>query len=210
MAGRNFLAISFIERPLFIGLVWWTCGGEFVPTLPLAIFFELFWIDLIPVGGYIPPMPCFPYVLLLSFSGVFGWADAQSIAFPLLVCLPLAYVIPLLEAYQRGRQKGAYHTLLKHVRDGERTATLPGKLVIVSSAQILLFTYGAFLVVWGSLFVFFSLPLVQRIIFFPFVIDWPVFYVVAATGSLLALRIKRAYVLFIFCVIGVQIVLLSN
>ena len=210
MAGRSFLAVSFIERPLFIGLVWWICGGGFAPALPLAIFFELFWIDLIPVGGYIPPMPSFPYLLLLSLSGVFGWTDAQAIAFPLLVCLPLAYVIPLLEAFQRGRQKGAYHTLLKHVHDGENMATTPGKLVIVSSAQILLFTYGAFLVAWGSLFIFFSLPPVQRIILFPFAIDWPVFYVVAATGSLLALRIKRTYVLFVFCVIGAQIVLLSK
>lgn len=199
MAGRNVFNISFIERPLFLGLIWWLVSGHFAPALPLAIFFELFWIDLIPVGSYIPPMPSFPYLLLVSLAALFGWTDAQSIAFPLLISLPLAHLPPFLEARQRDVQQAAYSALLAQVRKGDGgMAVLPGRLVSLSAVQILLSALALFILVWFALYQFFSLQIIQDIFVIRLSVNWSVLYAIAALGSLLALRIKPAYVIFIF------------
>lgn len=164
--------------------------------MPLAVFFELFWIDLIPVGGYIPPMPSFPYLLLLSLAGIFGWADAQSLAFPLFICLPLAYVVPLLETRQRNMQKSAYSVLLAHVRSGEAMDVVPGRLILLSAVQIVGLSLLLFVLAWIAVFGFFSLEAIRDLFAFPLSVNWAVLYTIGAIGALMGLRIKRAYILF--------------
>lgn len=197
MAGRSSFNISFIERPLFLGLIWWLASGQFAPAMPLAVFFELFWIDLIPVGGYIPPMPAFPYLILVSLAGLFGWTDAQSLAFPLLISLPLAHLIPFIEARQRDIQQAAYSSLLAQVRKGKNISSFAGRLVAHSTLQIIGASILLFVAVWYALYVFFSLDIVQCNIPIRLAVNWSVLYAIAAIGSLLALRIKPAYVIFI-------------
>ncbi|MFW5486973.1 MAG: PTS sugar transporter subunit IIC [Desulfovibrio sp.] len=47
--------VGLIERPLVLGLAWASFSGEYVSSLGIGVFFELFWLDLFPAGTFIPP-----------------------------------------------------------------------------------------------------------------------------------------------------------
>lgn len=192
-----------MERPLFLGLLWWLFSGDFTPALPLAVFFELLWIDLFPIGGYIPPMPAVPYLIILSLAGIFGWQDAQTIAFPLIISLPLAYIAPWAETRQRNKQKNAYSTLLTHARKRDLVLErIPGLLLARSSMQLITGGLLLFITSWAFLYFLFAQPGIQKIFLFPLAVNWSVLYAIAAIGALLALRIKRSYVIFTLSMSG--------
>ena len=198
LAGRNILNTGFIERPLVLGLFWWGCTGEYAPALPLAIFFELFWLDLIPSGGYIPPGAFFPYLMVLLLSRQFGWNNSASLAIPLAVTLPLAYVIPWLESRQRDYQKFASSRLTGEARKNFPLGALPLRLITISAAQQGIGVLCVFIgthVLASHIF----MQLHDYITFSSSGASWGILYIVAAVGSLLSLRIYRAYVFFFVC-----------
>lgn len=200
-ASRTICITGFVERPLVIGFAWWLCTGDFSPALPLALFFELFWLDLFPIGGYIPPMAAFPYLLLLSFSSQFGWAQPSALAFPLAAVLPLAYLIPYAESWQRDYQKYASSRLIRQAWKNAPLGRLPGRRIAVSALQQLFMAVILFSVVYLVCYYLLSLDMVESgaVGLVPLDVGWPVLYFIAAIGSLLSLRIKRAYIVFSVC-----------
>jgi PTS system mannose-specific IIC component len=175
-----------------------------VPALPLALFFELFWLDFIPHGSYIPPMPGFPYVILLALSTAMGWSEPTALAFPIAVVMPLAYAIPFLEYKQRNFQKIASTKLIDLAADGLLTLkNFPGRLIVRSCLQQ----------AGGGLLVFLSVYALAHLVFslaphnggrglIPLDVDWSILYAIAAIGALLSLRIKRAYSVFALSMAG--------
>lgn len=200
LTGRSIAAVGFIERPLTIGFFWWAITGEYAPALPLAVFFELFWLDLIPIGSYIPPMASFPYLVLLFLSRQYQWTEPSVLAFPLAALLPLAYLEPYAESWQRDYQKNASNQLIKQSRSRRPLGAVPFRLLLNSMAQqyaigLLLFTAASL-----SLSYFISLWITDKTIgAIPLEISWPALYAIAAIGALLSLRIKRAYIVFALC-----------
>lgn len=192
--------MGFVERPLVLGFAWWIYTGDVAPALPLALFFELFWLDLYPIGSFIPPMAAFPYLLLMGLSRHFGWGgDPASIAFPLAVTLPLAYAIPRLEIWQRDTQKSASALLVKQAQQQEVLFKLTQTLIRRSVLQQLCLGLALF---WGlSLAVAFAFSYAisqGSASFIPLDVDWSVLYAIAAIGAVVALRVKRAYLVFAF------------
>ncbi len=194
--GRSVCILGFIERPLVLGLLWQLFTGDSL-ALPLAVFFELFWLDLFPIGSYVPPMAAFPYLILLALSGLLGWGDSTTIAFPLALSLPFAYIIPYLEQRQRNYQKGAYNKLMRQARNKlAPTGKLAGSLLAASALQQLAAGLVFFWAACAAVYALFSL-LVDKMIF-PIIleVDWPVLFAIAAIGSFLSLRIKPALAVF--------------
>ena len=206
IVGRGICNLGFIERPIFIGFVWWLCTGDMAPALPLALFFELFWLDLIPIGSYVPPMPGFPYLILLALAGAMGWTEPAALAFPLAVLMPLAYVIPVLEYRQRNWQKYASTQLIALAESPRPLEGFPGRLIARSGLQQ---TVGGLLIfVLTYALAHYSFSLAHDIGaswgtgLIPLGVDWPILYIIAAIGALLSLRIKRAYFVFALCMAG--------
>ncbi len=199
--GRAACNIGFIERPLVIGFAWWLCTGEYSPAVPMALFFELFWLDLFHIGGYIPPMGAFPYLLLLSLSSRFAWTSPATLAFPLAAMLPLAYLVPYCESWQRDYQKGASTQLTRQASHNTSLGDLPAQRLTISILQQILIAIFLFVSISAASRYIFSLKLVaSKTGAIPLDVDWSVLYAIAAIGSLLSLRIKRAYMVFSLCV----------
>ena len=204
--GRTVCNIGFIERPLVIGFAWWFCTGEYSPAVPLALFFELFWLDLFHIGGYIPPMGAFPYLVLLSLSARFAWVSPAALAFPLAAMLPLAYIVPYCESWQRDYQKGASTLLIRQARRNTPLGALPARRVAFSILQQIAIALSLFVFVASLIWYIFSLEtLDKKTGFIPLAVDWSVLYAIAAIGSLLSLRIKRAYIVFSLCMTALMV-----
>lgn len=197
LAGRAVCNFAFIERPLVIAFFWWFITGEPFPALPLAIFFELFWLDLFPIGGFIPPMAAFPYLLLLSLSTQFGWHTPISLAFPLAASLPLAHVVPVYEAFLRNKQSAWSEKLMQAAATETPLHGLAGYMMW--KATLWAIVPGLLLFTGIYLFCLWFVPLVQKQAMFPLSLDWPVLYAIAAIGALLSLRIRRIYLAFALC-----------
>ena len=183
-------------------MVWGLWTGEYALALPLALFFELFWIDLIPIGSYLPPMPAFSYLVLLCLASSHDWTTPETIAFPIAITLPLAYIIPSMECRQRHYQRIAYSKLVAEARKSRPLGSLPGRLLLVSGLQqlalgTLLFLSTAFILQYA-----FSWKIMQSVII-PLDVTWTELYVIALIGALLSLRIRRAYAVFAVSMIGV-------
>ena len=199
-ASRSICILGFVERPLVIGFAWWLCTGEFSPALPLAIFFELFWLDLFPIGGYIPPMGSFPYLVLLLLSAQFGWTKPAVLAFPLAATLPLAYLIPYCESRQRDYQKHASSRMIRQARKSMPMEGAPARQILASALQQFFIAAIIFILVYLVCYYIVSSGILKSepgIV--PLDVDWPVLYSIAAIGSLLSLRIKRVYIVFSLC-----------
>lgn len=189
-----------------LGFLWWLFTGDAVPAIPLALCFELFWLDLYPIGGYAPPMPAYPYLLLLIFASVLGWTEPSSIALPLAVSLPLAYIVPFWEYRQRNRQSEASSRLVAQAEAETFLGGLPARAVMRSALQQLGL---GMLLFWGGYACLAGVLATWRIVFarnaYPLDVGWPVLYAVAAVGAFVALRIRRAYITFAFCAVAILI-----
>lgn len=203
VTARSFCSIGFLERPIALGFVWWLCTGNPLPALPLALFFELFWLDLFPIGSYIPPMPTLPYLLLLALSKALGWMDPVTLAFPLAATMPLAYAVPLLEYKQRDLQKHASTNLIRMAEELRPLNGYPARLVLRSFFQQAGGGLLLFIGLYFVMYLLFSLEMTRRNAgFIPLDVDWSILYAIAAIGALLSLRIKRAYSVFALCMAG--------
>ena len=141
-------------------------------------------------------MPVFPYLLLLVLAHAFTWTTPVELAFPLAMLLPAAYIIPYIEAQQRNLQTTAYSQLICRSRQQTPLGKIPVKLIYISAQQQLFFGIASFLLLYGITFFFFSLDGMENANFIPLDVDWPVLYAIAAIGALIALRIRRAYMVF--------------
>lgn len=169
--------------------------------MPLAVFFELFWLDLFPIGSYVPPMPALPYLLILSLASVFSWDSPVALAFPLALSLPAAYLIPFYENKLRISFSAISSRLVRNAEaESGPLKNLPlhgiGKAWLIHSGIGMVFFFLPYTIIR----VLFSLPFFSFLHLQPGVIplnvSWPVLYVIAAIGAVLSLRIRRAYVTF--------------
>ncbi len=205
LTGRSVCNVGFIERPLVLGFLWGLYTGEYGLALPLAVFFELFWLDLFPIGSYLPPMPAFPYLILMSFAGQCHWDTPSMLAFPLALLLPLAYIPPYIEARQRFFQTAGYARLMHRARHQAPLGSLPGRILLSSIMQHYVFGLAAFVGVLILMVLLTAYQNLHQAEIISLNLDWPVLYGIAAIGSLMALRVQRAYVVFALCMFFIMV-----
>ena len=198
--------MGFIERPLVIGFLWWAVTGQMTPALPLALFFELFWLDLYPIGGFVPPMPAFPYLLLLFLCAHFGWESASTIAFPLALTLPFAYAVPLLEVGQRNRRKNDSAGMVAAIERDDGATTLPGRTLTKAVSAHMLQGLAAFVAACLAMLLLASLPFVhEHAGLVPLRLNWSALYIIGALGAVVGLRVRRVYLAVLLAVTAIAI-----
>jgi PTS system mannose-specific IIC component len=178
-----------------VGFVWALATGHWEASLGVAVFFELFWLDLLPVGTYVPPQSVAATVAALSLIHYYHAVGPGELALPLFLALPVALAGSRLEFNLRKWQDRSYNALLRHAR---RSATGeapfdPGRLVAVAVAQA-----------FAANFAFFAVSLVILVqimgwlndnvikgMHFP--LEWGHLWFLAAMGGILSLRVRRAF-----------------
>ncbi|WP_319585201.1 PTS sugar transporter subunit IIC [uncultured Pseudodesulfovibrio sp.] len=192
---RSSISIGLLERPLVVGFFWGAATGEYTTSLYIAIFFELFWLDLIPAGTYIPPQLTAATFSALALTTWFGLNQPSRIMFVLFASMPLAWIGTKVEGWLRDREQGSYNALLNWARN-PGSKHLPGALILRSITKSLLMSWVTFLVAVLILKLVFDIAFtVYPNVFSHLGVTWAHLWVAASLGGLMALRLKRAYVI---------------
>lgn len=199
---RYSISIGLLERPLVVGLFWSAFPGDYTTSLYIAIFFELFWLDLIPFGTFIPPHLTAATFSALALTTYFGLDHPARIMGVIFASMPLAWLGAKVDETLRERGSGNYNKLLTWARNPQ-SENLPGSLILQSVAWNFILSWSTFFVAILILKYFFE-------IFFSMYpglltsidITWSHLWIAATLGGLMALRLKRAYTVL---VIGVSL-----
>lgn len=193
---RYSICVSILDRPLIIGVLWSTFTGEWGMTMPLALFFELFWLDLMYVGTYIPPFSSMSLLMCVLLVDYFNITDVRQIPLPLLLSLPWALTGAAAERWMRQRQSMLYFNLVER-GEALRRFTTPGRIFAkcvlkLMALQAVVFA-GCYTIVenLGQLAVhWLGLPEFSWL-------NWGLVWTLgAAMGAFMALRTRRAYFVF--------------
>lgn len=194
---RYSISIGLLERPLVVGLFWGAFTGDYTTSLYIAIFFELFWLDLIPVGTYIPPHLTAATFSALSLTTFFGLEHPARIMGVLFASMPLAWLGTKVEEALREQEKGSYNKLLTWARN-PKSPHLPGRLILRSMVRTFIFAWVSFFISILILkYVFQALFSLYPGLLSSIDVTWAHLWVAATLGGLMALRLKRAYVVLI-------------
>ncbi|WP_291321372.1 hypothetical protein [Desulfonatronospira sp.] len=190
-----------LDRPLAAGFFLALLTGEVFPVLFIALFFELLWLDLIPAGTFIPPNSVFCLTSAAVLTTHFQLQHTGHIFLLMLMSIPGAYILSRIEAWYRIRQNKMYNQILHQSRDRWKTYS-PGKMVLQSLAGSL----GIFMVssCLGIYVLALALPPLISVLDFQREFAWPVLLMIASISALAGLRVKKAYISFIFGIILVS------
>ncbi|MDO9632428.1 MAG: PTS sugar transporter subunit IIC [Humidesulfovibrio sp.] len=190
---RFSVSLGLIERPLVIGLCWGLVFGNMTSCLYISIFYELLWLDFIPVGTFIPPHMTAAAFTGLALATYFG-LDSPPLVFAALVFgLPMAWLGARLDRNLRDRLNRSYSSVLHWVR---RPAgdDVPAKLILRTLMGKLLVSWLFFLLGAGVLAVLLRFFLNQYSWFlFDLNLGWNQFLIAASLGGLLSLRLRSLY-----------------
>lgn len=205
--ARRACSIGLIERPLVIGLCAGMLTGHSEIALPLGIIFELFWLDIIPLGAVIPPVASLNFFLVFCLALVFDWHEPAQFVLPVLLTLPAAYVSATVERWQYARNNGMLEYLERWMH-GQPAGYSPGTIVL-RSLVCTAFVQGALFVALFSICYALLLTGVYKWLaaMGQFPMSWLVLYGFAAIGAIVALRTRRAYALLALCL---AVLLLGN
>ncbi len=163
------------------------------PALSAGIFFELLWLDLFPAGTYIPPQGLLSLSACLSLLSCLPRADMRTTALVLIATLPLAYLGAWVEQGYRKRQNLSYNQLITWNRRGGGHAFTPNRLVFRALVELFAVYFLLHLLCVLAL-----LPILRAVQ--PWLMNgpqptWPLFWIAASMGAILALRLPRVYAL---------------
>ncbi len=115
--------------------------------------------------------------------------------FVLFASMPLAWIGTKVEGWLRDREQGSYNALLNWARN-PGSKHLPGALILRSITKSLLMSWVTFLVAVLILKLVFDIAFtVYPNVFSHLGVTWAHLWVAASLGGLMALRLKRAYVI---------------
>jgi len=190
---RFSVSLGLIERPLVIGLFLCLVFGNLTSCLYISIFYELLWLDFIPVGTFIPPHMTAAAFAGLALATYFG-IDSPPLVFLALVCgLPMAWLGAKLDRNLRDRLNRSYSGILHWVRKpaGE---DVPGKLILRTLLGKLLVSWLFFFTGVGLLAVLLRFVLNQYSgLLLNLELNWNQFLIAASIGGLLSLRLRSLY-----------------
>lgn len=177
-------------------MLWGAFSGDWSCSLGVALFFELFWLDLFPAGTYIPPHIILPTLLVLSLGKLLGFSSPWAFLPMLALAAPLAWVGAKAESWQRVIQNGSFNKLLHWARE-DTVRFRPKTLIFSSLMQIMFLNMFVFVLSFCVLFV-----ILEKIMpvwsLHSYGLKWPHLWMLALVGAISGLRLRKAYaVLFI-------------
>ncbi len=199
--ARFGLNLGFFDRPLVIGMIWAALTGQWETALPAAIFFELFFLDLFPIGTYIPPHGPFALLTTLALARIFELSQPPAVFLVMLLCLPTAFLGSRLEQTHRRWQNVVYTQMLQSTRAGREHATSISRFVGKSFLPLSMLNLLAFVLVMVLL-----VPLTEwllhhlrgRVLVLP--ISWPAIWMLGTVGAVLSLRSRKVYAILLVAV----------
>ena len=176
-----------------LGLVAGWLTGRWDVALPLAVFFELFWLDVIRLGAIVPPSGALSFLLLFPLILLLHIQTPAELALPLLLCVPAAYAVSRLERALRERNNAAIdevsrwcaHASPAHGTSPERVVWRALGWHGLTNALLFVLSFGLVYAVLRTVQAF-GLPVAPGL-------SWNVLYGAGLMGAVLALRIRRAY-----------------
>lgn len=195
---RFALNLGFLDRPLIIGMVWAAVTGQWETAVPTALFFELFYLDLFPIGTYIPPHGPFAVLAALVMMRIFQISQPSLAALLIFASMPAAMLGSRLEQRHRQWQNLGYTRMLQSTRPGQERTVSAVRLVRNALAQTCVIQAAGFLLVMALL-----VPLVDwlllhlraRVLMTP--MTWSHLWMLGTVGALLSLRLRRIYTVFL-------------
>lgn len=194
--------IGLLDRPLFVAAIWGFCTGDWVLAIPLGIFFELFFMDLLGAGTYIPPSGVFSLLLCLFLAESFALNPQTVPVLLIMATLPLAALGARLEQWFRQRRVKLHNFF---VEDGqmERPVSLLSITAAVSelwAGQVLLFVLVSLGLFWVGQAALAALDFLSLSLYLnpasTWPVTWPLLWLVGALGGILSLRVKKAFIAF--------------
>ncbi len=169
--------------------------GDITTSLYMAIFFELFWLDLIPAGTFLPPHLTAATFSALSLTTYFGFDHPARIMIILFASMPLAWLGTKVEEMLREQEKNSYNQLLNWARNPE-SSNMPTILVLRSLGRTFLASWVFFFITILILkYAIGGLVAVYPGLLASIDITWTQLWIAASLGGLMALRLKRVYVI---------------
>lgn len=195
--------LGFLDRPLVIGLFWSALTGQAEVALPVALFFELFYLDLFPIGTFVPPHGPFALLVALALMQIFNVTQPPLAALLILLSMPATMLGKKLEQQHRQRQNLGYTRMLQSTRPGQEGNVSSRRLVHAALLQTCLMQAAAFLLVMALL-----VPLVERLLIHVRIhvlvipLSWPHLWMLGTLGALLSFRVRRVYAAFLGIVLA--------
>jgi len=190
---RFSISLGLIERPLVVGLCWGLFVGNLETSMYTAIFYELLWLDFIPVGTFIPPHMTAATFGALAFSSYFGLDSLPLVSLALAAGLPMAWLGSRLERTMRDRLNRSYGKVLLWVRKPV-DLDVPGKLLMGTLVSKILANWLFFVLATGVLSLLIRLALDHYgAELASLKVSWSQLLIAASMGGLLALRLRNLY-----------------
>lgn len=190
---RISVSLGLIERPLVVGLLWGLFGGHMETCLFSAIFYELLWLDFIPVGTFIPPHMTAATFAGIALSFYFGLESPPLVFLALVAGLPMAWLGARLDRVLRDRLNRSYGLVMQWLRK-PHDVDMPSRMLAGVLVSKLLVSWVFFLVGTGLL------AAAVRFILDHYTgqlaglqLTWNHFLIAASLGGLLALRLRSLY-----------------
>lgn len=163
------------------------------PALSAGIFFELLWLDLFPAGTFIPPHALLSLSVTLGILACLPGADMGTTALLLVLTLPLAYVGAWAEQSYRKRQNLSYNSLIIWNRRGVSHPYTPDRLVFQALVEMFVLNFTVYLASASALLA--VIRLARPWLAGGLQPAWPMLWIAACAGAILALRVRKAYAL---------------
>lgn len=173
------------------GACWSLVTGSWSTGLGVAFFFELLWLDCIPVGTFIPPASLFSTIASLALIEVLGLQHPSEIFMVLVATIPFASCMSWLEARQRLWQNREFNLLVVATRRGNAKLFTPEKFIRKGMVHALLIQT---VVCLGIVLVLNSVLgwLLEHMRIIPWV-SWPLLWLAASLGGVMAMRFRNAH-----------------
>lgn len=176
-----------------VGLFWGLAFGNLKTSLYCAIFYELLWLDFIPVGTFIPPHMTAAAFTGLAMATYFGLDDPPFVFLALLSGLPMAWLGAKLDRTMRDRLNRSYTGVLQWVRRPSGL-DIPGRLIARTLAGKALVFWAFFIIAAGITGILLRFVLANYSGFIAGLkLEWAQFWIAASVGGLLALRLRSLY-----------------
>lgn len=176
-----------------VGLFWGLAFGNLRTSLFCAVFYELLWLDFIPVGTFIPPHMTAATFTGLALATYFGLDDPPFVFLALLSGLPMAWLGARLDRTMRDRLNRSYTGVLQWVRRPSGQ-DVPSRLIARTILGKALVFWAFFIICAGALGIGLRFVLEHYSgALAGLKLDWPQFWIAASVGGLLALRLRSLY-----------------
>ncbi len=193
---RSCISLGIIERPLALGFVCGCMTGEFEASLAVALFFELAWLDIIPVGTFIPPHLTLATIAALSLGFIQGVTTPGEWLVIMIAAIPMAWVGSECENILRSQNSGAYKACQDWLAS-PFASSFPKKIIYLGLCRAFLFDFVCFLLCILLLHLLVSLLFsVSQVWLIQSSISWLCLWLIASLGGLLSLRVVPAYFVF--------------